>query len=74
MGGGRIRDIVRDMRFFSHTAGEELAPVDIHACLDVVLRMAHNELKHTARLEKDYAARCRPCSPTRAGWARCSST
>jgi two-component system NtrC family sensor kinase len=55
VGGGRIRDIVRDMRFFSHTAGEELALVDIHACLDVVLRMAHNELKHTARVEKQYA-------------------
>ena len=54
-GGQRIRDIVRDMRFFSHTAGEELTPVDIHACLDVVLRMAHNELKHTARLERHYA-------------------
>ncbi|MET0400863.1 MAG: PAS domain-containing protein, partial [Cystobacter sp.] len=54
-GGRRIRDIVRDMRFFSHTAGEEVAPVDLHACLDVVLRMAHAELKHTARVEKRYA-------------------
>jgi two-component system, NtrC family, sensor kinase len=53
-GGRRIRDIVRDMRFFSHTAGEEVAPVDLHACLDVVLRMAHAELKHTARVEKHY--------------------
>ncbi|MCY1077343.1 PAS domain-containing protein [Archangium lansingense] len=56
VGGRRIRDIVRDMRFFSHTAGEELTAVDIHSCLDVVLRMAHNELKHTARLERHYAA------------------
>ena len=55
VGSGRIRDIVRDMRFFSHTGGEQLTPVDIRACLDVVLRMAHNELKHTARLERDYA-------------------
>jgi len=53
-GGRRIRDIVRDMRFFSHTAGEELAPVDLHACLDVVLRMAHGELKHVARVDKRY--------------------
>ncbi len=52
-GGQRIRDIVRDMRFFSHSAGEELAPVDIHACLDFVLRMAHHELKHT-ELERHY--------------------
>ena len=55
VGGGRIRDIVRDMRVFSHTAGEELAPVDVATCLNVVLRMANNELKHTARLEKHYA-------------------
>ncbi|WP_116119670.1 sensor histidine kinase [Archangium gephyra] len=62
VGGQRIRDIVRDMRFFSHTAGEELAPVDIHSCLDVVLRMAHNELKHTARLERHYAESLPPVS------------
>ncbi len=62
VGGQRIRDIVRDMRFFSHTAGEELAPVDIHSCLDVVLRMAHNELKHTARLERHYAEALPPVS------------
>jgi PAS domain S-box-containing protein len=54
-GARRIRDIVRDMRFFSHTAGEDLAPVDIHACLDFVLRMAHNALKHAAEVRKEYA-------------------
>jgi PAS domain S-box-containing protein len=54
-GCSRIRDIVRDMRCFSHTPDENVMPVDIHASLDVVLRMAHGELKHTARLEKDYA-------------------
>ncbi|QRN93694.1 PAS domain-containing protein [Archangium violaceum] len=53
-GGRRIRDIVRDMRFFSHTAGEDLAPVDVHACLDFVLRMAHNALKHAAEVRKEY--------------------
>jgi PAS domain S-box-containing protein len=50
----RIRDIVRDMRFFSHASDESLAPVDINASLDFVLRMAQTELKRTARLEKDY--------------------
>jgi len=53
-GGQRIRDIVRDMRFFSHTADEAWAPVDIHACLDFVLRMAHHELKNTAEVERHY--------------------
>ncbi|HEX8440407.1 ATP-binding protein [Archangium sp.] len=50
----RIRDIVRDMRFFSHVPDESQAPVDVHASLDFVLRMAQTELKRTARLEKDY--------------------
>ncbi len=50
----RIRDIVRDMRFFSHAPDESLAPVDVNASLDFVLRMAQSELKRTARLEKDY--------------------
>jgi signal transduction histidine kinase len=52
----RIRDIVRDMRFFSHVPADSLAPVDIHASLDFVLRMAQTELKRTARLEKQYDA------------------
>jgi PAS domain S-box-containing protein len=52
----RIRDIVRDMRFFSHVPDDALAPVDIHASLDFVLRMAQTELKRTARLEKQYDA------------------
>ncbi|WP_257451487.1 sensor histidine kinase [Archangium lipolyticum] len=50
----RIRDIVHDMRFFSHAPDEALAPVNINASLDFVLRMAQSELKRTARLEKDY--------------------
>ncbi len=54
-GARRIRDIVRDMRHFSHTSDLASSPVNIHAALDVVLRMAQGELKHTARLEKHYA-------------------
>ena len=50
----RIRDIVRDMRFFAHAPDEALAPVDINASLDFALRMAHSELKTTATLRKDY--------------------
>jgi two-component system, NtrC family, sensor kinase len=50
----RIRDIVRDMRYFSHAPDESLAPVDVNASLDFVLRMAQSELKRTATLEKDY--------------------
>ncbi|MGZ3460342.1 MAG: ATP-binding protein, partial [Archangium sp.] len=56
----RIRDIVRDMRFFSHAPDQSLAPVDVHASLDFVLRMAQTELKRTAKLEKDYDASLPP--------------
>ncbi|WNG13653.1 PAS domain S-box protein [Cystobacter fuscus] len=48
----RIRDIVRDMRFFSHSSDEAFSPVDVNASLDFALRMASPELKSTARLEK----------------------
>jgi PAS domain S-box-containing protein len=50
----RIRDIVRDMSFFSHAPSDSLVPVDVNASLDFVLRMAQAELKRTATLEKDY--------------------
>jgi PAS domain S-box-containing protein len=50
----RIRDIVRDMSFFSHAPDNALAPVNVNGSLDFVLRMAHTELKRTATLVKDY--------------------
>ncbi|ATB29380.1 sensor histidine kinase [Melittangium boletus] len=54
VGCRRIRDIVHDMRFFSHTSEESLTPVDINASLDFALRMAEPQQRSTARLEKRY--------------------
>jgi two-component system, NtrC family, sensor kinase len=54
-GCSRIHDIVRGMRHLSHL-GQEEAPalLDVHTSLDAVLHIAQGELKHTARLEKEY--------------------
>jgi len=54
VGCRRVRDIVHDMRFFSHASEEALAPVDINASLDFALRMAEPQQRSTARLEKRY--------------------
>ncbi|WPB77879.1 ATP-binding protein [Archangium violaceum] len=55
-GCNRIRDIVRDMSFFSRAPDNALAPVNVNGSLDFVLRMAHSELKRTATLVKEYAS------------------
>jgi PAS domain S-box-containing protein len=55
-GTERIRDIVRDLKIFSHSEEEETGPVDIHRVLDSTLRMAWNEIRHRASLVKNYGS------------------
>jgi CheY-like chemotaxis protein/two-component sensor histidine kinase len=55
-GAERIRNIVRDLRIFSHSDEEKTGPVDIHRVLDSTLRMAWNEIRHRARLVKNYGS------------------
>jgi CheY-like chemotaxis protein/nitrogen-specific signal transduction histidine kinase len=50
----RVRAIVKDLGIFSRAEDERLAPVDVHRVLDSSLRMAWNEIRHRARLVKDY--------------------
>jgi signal transduction histidine kinase len=51
----RVRLIVRDVKLFSRAEDEERkSPVDIHAVLDSSIRMALNEIRHRARLTRDY--------------------
>jgi signal transduction histidine kinase len=51
----RVRLIVRDLKVFSRSGEEERrGPVDIERVLESSLRMAWNEIRHRARLEKDY--------------------
>ncbi|MBN1203406.1 MAG: PAS domain-containing protein [Myxococcaceae bacterium] len=55
-GCSRIQEIVRGMRHLSHQGHtDEQVLLDVHAILDSVLHISHGELKHTARLEKEYA-------------------
>ncbi len=49
----RVRQIVRDLRIFSRSDGEDaLQPVDLHRVIESTLRMASNEVRHRARLVK----------------------
>jgi signal transduction histidine kinase len=51
----RVRVIVRDLKLFSRVGDEEKrGPVDIHRVLESSLRMAWNEVRHRARLVRDY--------------------
>jgi PAS domain S-box-containing protein len=50
----RIRAIVRDLRLFSRSQEDEVTAVDVEHVLDSTLRMAWNEIRHRARVIKDY--------------------
>ena len=50
----RLRDIVRDLKIFSRTPETSMGPVDMQRILDSSLRMAWNELKHRARIVRDF--------------------
>ena len=53
-GSQRVRDIVRDLKMFSRVDEEKRGPVDVRAVLDSCVNMAWSEIRHRARLEKDY--------------------
>jgi PAS domain S-box-containing protein len=51
----RVRFIVRDLKMFSRSPSEELrGSVNVKAVMESALRMAWNEVRHRARLVKDY--------------------
>lgn len=50
----RVRMIVKDLKAFSRSDEETRGPVDVHRVIDSSLRMAHNEIRHHARLVKVY--------------------
>jgi len=54
-GAERIRKIVRELRTFSRAEEEHRAPTDLRPVLDLSIDMAFNEIRHRARLVKDYA-------------------
>ena len=48
----RVRDIVKDLRVFSHVEAERREPIDLVPVLRSSVRMARNELRHRARVEE----------------------
>ncbi|MBX3159126.1 MAG: response regulator [Deltaproteobacteria bacterium] len=62
----RIRDIVRDLRMFSRSDEEKTMPVDVERVMESALRMAWNEIRHRARVVKDY----QPAPPVLASESR----
>jgi len=52
----RVRQIVRDVRIFSRGPEERSVPVDIHRVLDSTLRMAWNDIRHRARVVREFGA------------------
>ena len=53
-GGNRVRDIVRDLKTFSRGGDDKRSSVDIHTVLDSCANMARSEIRHRARLVKNY--------------------
>ncbi len=50
----RVRQIVKDLRIFSRTEEDRVTPVDVRPVMESALRMAWNEVRHRARLVRDY--------------------
>jgi CheY-like chemotaxis protein/two-component sensor histidine kinase len=53
-GAERVRNIVRDLRVFARGDEETRGPVVLRRVLDSSINMAWNEIRHRARLVKDY--------------------
>ena len=54
-GAERVRKIVSGLQTFSRTDGDRRVPLDVQAVLDLSVNLAFNELKHRARLVKEYS-------------------
>ncbi len=61
----RVRHIVRDLKTFSRPE-QERGPVDVRRVIESSIRMAWNEIRHRARLTRDY----HDVPPTEANEAR----
>jgi PAS domain S-box-containing protein len=50
----RVRQIVKDLKIFSRAEEDQREPVDVRRVLESTLRMAWNEIRHRARVTKEY--------------------
>ena len=55
-GAERVRQIVQELRGFTRTDPDRVGPVDLNALLDSALGFAGNEIRHRARLVRQYGA------------------
>jgi two-component system cell cycle sensor histidine kinase/response regulator CckA len=53
-GADRVRKIVRGLKTFSRVNEEQLAIIDVRPTIEVAVNMAFNEVRHRARLVKDF--------------------
>ena len=55
-GAARVRTIVLDLKRFSRSDEALVGPVDVHEVLEYAIGIAASELRHRARLVRDYGA------------------
>jgi signal transduction histidine kinase len=53
-GADRVRQIVADLKDFTHPGHQQPQHADINACISSTLNMLRNELKYKAAITKDY--------------------
>src|SRR5262249_604235 len=53
-GADRVRNIVNDLKMLSHAQDDEKGLISVEKVIDVAANMAHHEVRHRARLVKDY--------------------
>ncbi len=54
-GAGRVRDIVRDLKTLSRMESEEeLKPVDVRNAVDAALKLAFDEVRYRARIQRHF--------------------
>jgi PAS domain S-box-containing protein len=55
-GADRVRKIVRELKIFSRADEERRRPLELHRVVDLAINMSFNEIRHRARLVKEYHA------------------
>ncbi len=53
-GADRVKDIVQNLKSFSHVDAAEYKPSDLNECLESTIKIIWNELKYKVTLDKDY--------------------
>lgn len=63
-GTERVKKIVRDLKSFSHSGGDEMVAANINECLESTINIVWNEIKYVATLNREFgdipSIRCNP--------------